>query len=142
MTRRAILLVEDNPKLTQRAFAKGNLSNTLDVVEDGQAALDYLLNDKSRELPAVVLLDLKLPRIDGLEVLRRIREDRRTSLLPVVILTTSKEEQDIIESYKNGANSYIRKPVNFAEFSEAVVQLGVYWLALNEQPPDRGAKHG
>lgn len=138
MPRRPILLVEDNIsdiKLTQRAFAKNNLANELVVAEDGQAALDYLFAEAGRELPAVVLLDLKLPRVEGLEVLRRIRGDQRTRLLPVVVLTTSKEEQDMIESYRLGANSYVRKPVNFAEFSTAVAQLGVYWLALNEVPP-------
>lgn len=138
MTKRAILLVEDNPsdiKLTQRAFAKSHIVNELVVAEDGQAALDYLLGDPARDLPAVVLLDLKLPRVDGLEVLRRIRAEKRTRLLPVVVLTTSKEEQDMVESYSLGANSYVRKPVSFAEFSPAVVQLGVYWLALNEVPP-------
>jgi two-component system response regulator len=138
MTRRPILLVEDNPsdiELTKRAFAKSNIANELVVAEDGQAALDYLFGDAGRQLPAVVLLDLKLPKIEGLEVLRRIRADQRTRLLPVVVLTTSKEEQDMVQSYVLGANSYIRKPVSFAEFSTAVAQLGVYWLALNEVPP-------
>ena len=140
MTNRPILLVEDNPsdiKLTQRAFAKTNIANELVVAEDGQAALDYLFSDADRELPAVVLLDLKLPRVDGLEFLRRIRADKRTRLLPVVVLTNSKEERDMIESYSLGANSYVRKPVSFAEFFAAVAQLGVYWLALNEVPPAR-----
>ena len=138
MTNRPILLVEDNPsdiKLTQRAFAKTNIANELVVAEDGQAALDYLFSDADRELPAVVLLDLKLPRVDGLEFLRRIRADQRTRLLPVVVLTNSKEERDMIESYSLGANSYVRKPVSFSEFSAAVAQLGVYWLALNQVPP-------
>jgi two-component system, response regulator len=137
MTKRCILLVEDNPsdiKLTQRAFAKNNIANELVVAEDGQAALDYLFGGADRELPAVVLLDLKLPLVDGLEVLRRVRAEPRTRLLPVVVLTTSKEERDMIESYSLGANSYVRKPVSFAEFSAAVVELGVYWLALNEVP--------
>ena len=137
MTKRCILLVEDNPsdiKLTQRAFAKNNIANELVVAEDGQAALDYLFGGADRELPAVVLLDLKLPLVDGLEVLRRVRAEQRTRLLPVVVLTTSKEERDMIESYSLGANSYVRKPVSFAEFSAAVVELGVYWLALNEVP--------
>jgi len=132
-----ILLVEDNPSdinLSKRAFAKSNILNEIIVAEDGQAALDYLFGVPSQRLPAVVLLDLKLPRVDGLEVLRRIRTDERTRFLPVVILTTSKEEQDLVNSYRLGANSYIRKPVSFAEFSAAVAQLGVYWLALNEVP--------
>ena len=139
MTRRPILLVEDNPsdiKLTQRAFAKSMIANQLVVAEDGQAALDCLFGDANGELPAVVLLDLQLPRVDGLEVLRRIRAEKRTRLLPVVVVTTSKEEQDLVDSYSLGANSYVRKPVSFAEFSAAVAQLGVYWLALNEVPPN------
>ena len=139
MTKRPILLIEDNPsdiKLTQRAFAKSHVANELVVAEDGQAAVDYLFGDSSRELPAVVLLDLKLPRIDGLEVLRRIRADPRTRLLPVVVVTTSKEEQDLAESYRLGANSYVRKPVDFEQFVEAVRQLGLYWLVLNEKPPN------
>jgi len=139
MIKKPILLVEDNPsdiELTQRAFAKSKIANDIVVAEDGQAALDYLLNDDLRELPAVVLLDLKLPRVDGLEVLKRIRADQRTRLLPVVVVTTSKEQQDIVESYSLGANSYVRKPVKFSEFTEAVARLGVYWLALNEVPPE------
>ncbi|HPA17690.1 MAG TPA: response regulator [Verrucomicrobiae bacterium] len=139
MTSRPILLVEDNPsdiKLTQRAFAKSHIANQLVVAEDGQAALDFLFAQKSHELPAVVLLDLNLPKMDGLEVLRRIRADQRTRFLPVVVVTTSKEEQDLVDSYSLGANSYVRKPVSFAEFSAAVAQLGVYWLALNEVPPN------
>lgn len=138
MINRYILLVEDNPsdiKLTQRAFAKSNIVNRLVVAEDGQAALDCLSGDTEKNLPAVVLLDLHLPRIDGLEVLRRIRENERTQFLPVVILTTSKEQQDMVESYSLGANSYVRKPVSFEQFSAAVAQLGVYWLAVNEPPP-------
>lgn len=138
MTHRPILLVEDNPsdiKLTRRAFEKSNLANALLVAEDGQAALDILFGDGRCELPAVVLLDLKLPKVEGLEVLRRIRSDPRTQLLPVVVLTTSKEEQDMVRSYQLGANSYIRKPVSFAEFSSAVARLGIYWLALNEVLP-------
>ncbi len=138
MTERPILLVEDNRsdiQLTQRAFAKSKIANALIVAEDGQAALDYLFGNPTWKLPAVVLLDLNLPRVSGLVVLRQIRANARTRLLPVVVLTTSKEDQDMIGSYSLGANSYIRKPVSFIEFSAAVAQLGVYWLALNEVPP-------
>jgi len=139
-----ILLVEDNPSdvgLTKRAFKKHRITNKIVVAEDGQEALDYLFGagiHAARDvtvLPAVVLLDLNLPKLDGLEVLRRIRSDPRTSRLPVVILTTSREEQDIAESYDLGANSYIRKPVDFHQFAEALRQLGLYWLVLNESPP-------
>ena len=139
-----ILLVEDNPDdeaLTLRALKKNNIGNRVVVAHDGTEALDFLFctgnyaNRDPRELPQVVLLDLKLPKLDGLEVLKRIRADPRTSLLPVVILTSSKEEQDLLKSYKNGANSYIRKPVDFNQFVEAVRQLGLYWLVLNEAPP-------
>lgn len=138
---RPILLVEDNPDdeaLTLRAFNKNRIGNNVVVARDGVEALDYLFGNGhhvGRDLavmPAVVLLDLKLPRIDGLEVLRRIRANERTSLLPVVILTTSKEQQDIYEGYSLGANSYIRKPVDFEKFIQAVGQLGLYWLVLNE----------
>jgi two-component system response regulator len=138
---RPILLVEDNPDdeaLTLRAFNKNRIGNTVIVARDGVEALDYLFATgphSGRDLnvmPAVVLLDLKLPRIDGLEVLRRIRANERTSLIPVVILTTSKEQQDIYEGYSLGANSYIRKPVDFEKFIHAVGQLGLYWLVLNE----------
>jgi two-component system response regulator len=140
-TDRPILLVEDNPDdeaLTLRAFNKNRIGNQVVVARDGVEALDYLFGNgqhAGRDLsvmPAVVLLDLKLPRIDGLEVLRRIRANERTSLLPVVILTTSKEQQDIYEAYSIGANSYIRKPVDFEKFIQAVSQLGLYWLVLNE----------
>ena len=140
-TDRPILLVEDNPDdeaLTLRAFNKNRIGNQVVVARDGVEALDYLFGNghhAGRDLavqPAVVLLDLKLPRIDGLEVLRRIRANERTSLLPVVILTTSKEQQDIYEGYRLGANSYIRKPVDFEKFIQAVGQLGLYWLVLNE----------
>jgi two-component system response regulator len=139
-----ILLVEDNPddvKLTERALNKAHVLNKLVVAKDGAEALDYLFgtgNWADRDLstmPQVVLLDLKLPKIDGLEVLRRIRADRHTKLLPVVILTSSKEEKDIISGYAMGANSYIRKPVNFNQFADSVRQLGLYWLILNEPPP-------
>ena len=140
-TDRPILLVEDNPDdeaLTLRAFNKNRIANQVIVARDGVEALDYLFATGSHDgrdlsvMPAVVLLDLKLPRIDGLEVLRRIRADERTRLLPVVILTTSKEQRDIYEAYSLGANSYIRKPVDFEKFIYAVGQMGLYWLALNE----------
>ncbi|MGE5467162.1 MAG: response regulator [Ignavibacteria bacterium] len=135
-----ILLVEDNPDdeaLTLRAFSKNHISNEVIVARDGVEALDYLHCTGQHagtqpQLPAVVLLDLKLPRIDGLEVLRRIRATPRTALLPVVILTTSKEQQDVTDGYSLGANSYIRKPVDFEKFIQAVGQLGLYWLVLNE----------
>jgi CheY-like chemotaxis protein len=138
-----ILLVEDNPDdvlLTQRAFKKSNISNRLVVARDGVEALDYLFGTGSyegsedNEMPVVVLLDLKLPRLDGLQVLERIRADERTRLLPVVILTSSKEQEDLVRSYSLGANSYIRKPVDFDQFLIAVQQLGLYWLVLNESP--------
>lgn len=140
-TDRPILLVEDNPDdeaLTLRAFSKNRIANQVIVARDGVEALDYLFGSGAHAgrdlstIPAVVLLDLKLPRIDGLEVLRRIRADERTRLLPVVILTTSKEQQDIFEAYSLGANSYVRKPVDFEKFIYAVGQIGLYWLALNE----------
>jgi len=144
MTNGIILLVEDNPKdvlLTERAFQRSKIANELRVVRDGAEALDYLLGPgaatPARPAPALVLLDLKLPRVDGLEVLRRLRADERTRLLPVVILTSSNEERDVVSSYGNGANSYIRKPVDFAQFTEAVRALGLYWLVLNEPPPIR-----
>jgi len=140
-----ILLIEDNPDdeaLTIRAFRKNHIANEITVARDGVEAIDYLFGtgayagrDPGR-LPQVVLLDLKLPKLDGLEVLRRIRADPRTRLLPVVVLTSSKEEGDVVESYSLGANSYVRKPVDFAEFVEAARQLGLYWLVLNEPPPD------
>jgi CheY-like chemotaxis protein len=144
MNNKILLLVEDNPDdeaLTLRAFAKNNIANEVVVARDGVEALDYLFGTGAhagrdvRVQPQVILLDLKLPRIDGLDVLRRLRADERTTLLPVVILTTSKEEQDIIQSYRLGANSYIRKPVDFVQFIEAVRQLGLYWLVLNEAAP-------
>jgi CheY-like chemotaxis protein len=136
--------VEDNPsdvELTRRAFEKRHISNSLMVAEDGKEALDYLFAEGAHagrdvtDLPTVVLLDLKLPKLDGLEVLRRIRADPRTKRLPVVILTSSSQEQDLAASYDLGANSYIRKPVDFAQFAEAIEQLGLYWLVLNEPPP-------
>lgn len=140
---RTILLVEDNPQdeaLTLRALRKVNLANNVDVVRDGQQALDYLFGEGTsadrggRELPAVVLLDIGLPRVGGLEVLEQLRGDERTRLLPVVILTSSDEERDRLRSYRTGANSFVRKPLDFAEFAETVARLGVYWLATNEPP--------
>lgn len=142
-----ILLVEDNPDdevLTRRALKKNNIGNELVVARDGAEALDYLFGTglyKGRDLsimPQVVLLDLKLPKVDGLEVLRRMRANEQTKLLPVVILTSSREQQDLVDGYGYGANSYIRKPVDFAQFIEAVRQLGLYWLVLNETPQARG----
>ena len=139
-----ILLVEDNPDdeaLTLRALKKNNIQNEVVVARDGVEALDYLFGigihsgRNTRIQPQIILLDLKLPRIDGLEVLRQLRADQRTALLPVAILTTSNEERDILSSYQLGANSYIRKPVDFEQFMEAVRQLGLYWLVLNEPPP-------
>jgi CheY-like chemotaxis protein len=143
MIERHILLVEDNAKdeaLTLRALKKNNILNKVTVVRDGAEALDYLLGPASGgaaagQLPQLVLLDLKLPKIDGLEVLRRIRGDDRTRLLPVVILTTSTEDQDRMQGYAHGANSYVRKPMDFIQFADAVSQLGLYWLVLNEPPP-------
>jgi two-component system response regulator len=138
---RPILLVEDNPDdeaLTLRAFSKNKIPNPVVVARDGVEAIDYLFGSGTHAgrdlsvMPALILLDLKLPRIDGLEVLRRIRADERTALLPVVVLTTSRELQDIQEAYRLGANSYIRKPVDFERFIHAVGQLGLYWLSLNE----------
>jgi CheY-like chemotaxis protein len=138
-----ILLVEDNPDdvlLTRRALRKNRFANEVVVAADGQEALDYLFGDgkwagQTSVLPQVILLDLNMPRVDGLEVLRRIRAEERTRLLPVVILTSSKEERDLLRGYSLGANSYVRKPVDFEEFVEAARQLGVYWLELNEPPP-------
>lgn len=153
MKRNAILLVEDNPddeELALRAFRKNNIANEVTVARDGAEALDLLLgthdpNEKNTTgsiYPTVILLDLKLPKIDGLEVLRRIRANPATAMLPVVILTTSSEEKDIVESYRLGSNSYVRKPVDFAEFMEAVRKLGAYWLLLNEAPPHLAVKRG
>jgi CheY-like chemotaxis protein len=134
-----IFLVEDNPAdeaLTLRALRKANIANDVVIARDGVEAVERLFGDDSqRVVPELILLDLKLPKLDGHEVLKRIREDDRTRLLPVVILTTSVEDEDRIEGYRLGANSYIRKPVDFNEFSQAVVQLGLYWLVLNESPP-------
>lgn len=146
MKSKTILLVEDNPSdvgLTRRALEKSRISNDLVVVEDGQEALDYLFGtdpltgQNVNELPALILLDLKLPKVDGLEVLRQIRADEHTRRLPVVILTTSSEEDDVAQSYDMGANSFIRKPVDFNQFAEAVQHLGLYWLVLNEPAPPK-----
>lgn len=143
MKAKQILLVEDNPddvKLTMRALKKSRILNEVVVAEDGVEALDYLFGTgkfAGRDMsvmPQLILLDLKMPKMDGLEVLHRIRADERTQLLPVVVLTTSSEDKDRIESYKLGANSYVRKPVDFNQFAEAVHQLGLYWLVLNEGP--------
>ena len=141
-----ILLVEDNPDdeaLTLRALRKHNLANGIVIAHDGAEALDWLFGTGQHggrdlgRMPAVVLLDLKLPKVDGLEVLRRLRADPRTRRLPIVILTSSNEEQDMVRSYDLGANSYIRKPVAFEKFLAAVEELGLYWLLLNEPPPKR-----
>lgn len=144
MSERVILLVEDNPQdemLALRALRKAHVANRIDVVRDGQQALDYLFRDgeftgrEGPELPTVVLLDIGLPRLTGLEVLQRLRADERTRLLPVVMLTSSDEDADRLASYENGANSFVRKPLSFGEFAETVARLGVYWLALNEPLP-------
>lgn len=143
MAKSIILLVEDNPddeKLTVRALKKNNIVNEVVIARDGVEALDFLFctgahaGRSHSSMPSLVLLDLKLPKLDGVEVLRRMRADERTKRMPVVILTTSKEEQDLVNSYNNGANSYIRKPVDFTQFTEVVRQLGLYWLVLNEAP--------
>ncbi len=144
MNDKAILLVEDNPDdqaLTLRALQKNNITNDVVLAADGVEALDYLFGTgvhagrDPRDLPQLVLLDLKLPKVDGLEVLKRLRANEHTKLLPVVILTSSKEERDLMSGYSLGANSYVRKPVDFNQFTDAVRQLGLYWLLLNEPPP-------
>lgn len=144
MSDRVILLVEDNANdeaLTLRALKKANIANPVVVARDGVLALDYLFGREAHanrnvdDLPQVVLLDLNLPRLGGLDVLRAIRADQRTKLLPVVVLTSSKQERDLIDGYSLGANSYVVKPVDFTQFAEAVRQLGLYWLVLNERPP-------
>jgi len=134
---RLILLVEDDPDhelLTIRALKKANIANDIHVARDGAEAIEVLFGENSIK-PQVVLLDLKLPKVEGLEVLRRIRETKETRMLPVVVLTSSDEERDVVRSYQLGVNSYIRKPVNFNDFAEATRQLGMYWLVLNEYPP-------
>jgi two-component system response regulator len=142
--KKIILLVEDNPDdaaLTRRVFEKHSVANQIIEAHDGVEALDYLFGTGPHagrdlsEQPDIVLLDLKLPKVDGLEVLRRIRQDPRTRLQPVIILTSSKEEQDLATGYRLGANSYVRKPINFTEFAEAIRQLGLFWLLFNETPP-------
>lgn len=147
MNETIILLVEDNPDdeaLTLRALRKNNITNEVVVARDGAEALDFLFGTGKQAgraiTPQVTLLDLKLPKIDGLEVLRRMRADARTKLLPVVILTSSNEERDRLQGYDIGANSYVRKPVDFVQFTEAVRQLGLYWLLLNERPPQPPAR--
>jgi len=150
MVSKTILLVEDNlddVELTLRTLKKNNIKNDVTVVYDGAEALDFLFGIgkySGRDLttmPTVILLDLKLPKIDGFEVLRQIRANELTKLLPVVILTSSKEEQDIVNSYSLGVNSYVRKPVDFNQFTEAVSHLGLYWLLLNEAPPVKGQRY-
>lgn len=149
MSGKTILLVEDNPDdeaLTLRALRRANVANEVIVARDGAEALERLFGtgapgaDAGRLLPQVVLLDLKLPKVDGLEVLRRIRADARTRLLPVVILTSSNEERDRVRGYALGANSYVRKPVDFVQFADAVRQLGLYWLVLNQAAPPDGSQ--
>jgi len=146
MKAKTILLVEDNPddvKLTLHAFENCGIVNRILVVNDGVSALDYLLGTGAQagrnpnDQPAVVLLDLKLPKLDGIDVLNRMRKDERTRGIPVVVLTSSSEEEDMVRSYRSGANSYVRKPVVFAEFAKVVSQLGLYWLLLNEVPGGR-----
>jgi two-component system response regulator len=146
MEGKALLLVEDNPRdveLTMRALRKGKIANTLVLAEDGAEALKYLFGEDGEgggcppeQLPVAVLLDLKLPKIDGHQVLRRIRAEEKTRLLPVIILTSSSEDRDIVASYDLGANSYVRKPVKFSDFAEAIKQLGLYWLILNQPAPN------
>lgn len=146
MAEKIILLVEDNPddeELTTRSLRKANISNKIVIAHDGVEALDFLFpaqapgeHDK-RNLPALILLDLKLPKLNGIDVLKQLRSKPETALIPVVILTSSSEDEDMLQSYQSGANSYVRKPVDFTEFADAVTQLGIYWMLHNEQPPER-----
>jgi two-component system response regulator len=140
VTSRSILLVEDNPDdeaLTLRALKKNNILNEVNVARDGVEALAFLFPEGAEAtLPGLILLDLKLPKVDGLEVLRRIRADQRTQIIPVVILTTSGLDEDVLASYREGANGYVRKPVKFSDFADAVSTLGIFWLQLNEAAPD------
>jgi two-component system response regulator len=147
MMEKTIMLVEDNPddeELTLRALRKASIANNVFVARDGQEALDFLFGTgqhAGREpltMPAVVLLDLKLPKLDGIDVLQRMRADPRTRLVPVVVLTSSSEDEDMLRSYQSGANSYVRKPIEFSEFAHAVTQLGMYWMLINQTPPARG----
>src|ERR1700677_4547400 len=145
MTTPTILLVEDNPDdeaLTLRAFKRSNIRNEIIVVRDGAEALAYLFpgDGEVTPFPALILLDLNLPKIGGLEVLRQLRADERTQLIPVVVLTSSKLEEDILDSYRNGANAYVRKPVKFSDFTQAVNALGVFWLLMNEPVPNHGSE--
>lgn len=149
MEEKIILLVEDNPddeELTVRTLKKNNIMNKIIVAHDGVEALDYLFGKGKyakrdiTNLPVIVMLDIKLPKINGLELLKRIRTDKRTKLIPVVILTSSDEERDLVESYKLGANSYVRKPVDFNQFQSAVKQLALYWILLNKVPPNMSLK--
>jgi two-component system response regulator len=144
---KTILLVEDNPndeELTLRALRKANIANEVAIARDGQEALDFLFGTGKYAgrvlptMPAVVLLDLKLPKLDGIDVLQRIRADPRTKLVPVVVLTSSSEDEDMVRSYQSGANSYVRKPIEFSAFANAVTQLGMYWVLVNQSPPSRG----
>lgn len=146
MSEKMILLVEDNPddeELTIRALKKSKIANEICVARDGKEALDFMFcegkyADRDHDhVPAVILLDLKLPKLSGIDVLKRLRGDARTRVIPVVVLTSSSEEEDMLDSYESGANSYVRKPVGFNEFANAVSQLGLYWMLLNEAPPSR-----
>jgi two-component system response regulator len=147
MMEKTIMLVEDNPndeELTLRALRKANIANSVFVARDGQEALDFLFctgphaGREPAAMPAVVLLDLKLPKLNGIDVLQRMRAEPRTKLIPVVVLTSSSEDEDMLRSYQSGANSYVRKPIEFSAFANAVTQLGMYWMLINQSPPGRG----